>query len=143
MKWVLLVSVVALPAIAEERKLAVTPIEGVLARADGAALEEAVRSGARALEIDVVSAAVASIAAAAEEGATAAVTGKAVRLEGALAVTLTLVKTSDGARLASERIVGFTLADLQSDARKKIPRLLRTGLGLEPPAPPPLPPAAS
>jgi hypothetical protein len=52
---------------------------------------------------------------------------------------LTLVSTKDGARLATERLVGFTLSDLQSDGRKKIPRLLRGGLGLDPPAPPPPP----
>ena len=49
MKWLLIVLLVAAPATAEERKLAVTAIDGVLPRADAAALEEAVRVEARAL----------------------------------------------------------------------------------------------
>src|SRR5207248_3098808 len=106
-------------------------------------LEESVRTEARALQVAIAPETAPSVAAATEQGAAVAVTGKAVRLEGALAVTLAVVKTGDGARLATERLVGFTLADLQGDGRKKIPRLLRAGLGLEPPPPaaPPAPPA--
>src|SRR5207248_5584558 len=143
MKWLLVVLLAAAPAVAEDRKLVVTAIEGVLPRADAAALEESVRTEARALQVAIAPETAPSVAAAMEQGAAVAVTGRAVRLEGALAVTLGVVKTGDGARLATERLVGFTLADLQGDGRKKIPRLLRAGLGLEPPAPaaPPAPPA--
>src|SRR6266851_3469427 len=131
MRWLALLCLATLPALAGEHKVAVAPIEGVLGRADAVALEEAVRAEARGLEVGVVQGAPASVAAAAELGATHAITGKAVRLEGALAVMLTLVRTEDGARLGMERLVGFTLADLQREARKKVPRLLRAGLGME------------
>jgi len=131
MRWLALLCLATLPALAGEHKVAVAPIEGVLGRADAAALEEAVRGEARGLEVGVVQGAPASVAAAAELGATHAITGKAVRLEGALAVILTLVRTEDGARMGMERLVGFTLADLQREARKKVPRLLRAGLGME------------
>jgi hypothetical protein len=122
----------AAPAFAEERKLVVNTIEGVLSRAEAAALEEAVRTEARSLAIAVTS-----------EDPDFAMNGKSVRLEGALAVTLSVVKLSSGTRVATERLVGFSLADLQKEANKKIPRLLRAGLGLEPPPPPstPAPPA--
>ncbi|HWE22873.1 MAG TPA: hypothetical protein VG496_02935, partial [Myxococcales bacterium] len=145
MRWLLVVLLAAAPAFAEERKLVVVPIEGVLPRADAAVLEEAVRSEARVLGVPVSSDTAASITAAKDEGAAYAVTGKSNRLEGALAIMLSVVNTADGARLASERLVGFTLADLQGDARKKIPRLLRTGLGLDPPpaAPAPAPSPAT
>src|SRR5712692_9933080 len=128
MRWLALLCLATLPALAGEHKVAVAPIDGVLGRADAVALEEAVRAEARGLDVGVVQGAPASVAAAADLGATHAVTGKAVRLEGALAVMLTLVRTEDGARMGMERLVGFTLADLQREARKKVPRLLRAGL---------------
>src|SRR5712692_4810428 len=131
MRWLALLCLATLPALAGEHKVAVAPIDGVLGRADAVALEEAVRAEARGLDVGVVQGAPASVAAAADLGATHAITGKAVRLEGALAVMLTLVRTEDGARMGTERLVGFTLADLQREARKKVPRLLRAGLGME------------
>src|SRR5712664_500200 len=131
MRCLALLCLATLPALAGEHKVAVAPIEGVLGRADAAALEETVRAEARGLDVGVLPGAPASVAAAAEMGATHSITGKAVRLEGALAVILTLIKTEDAARMATERLVGFTLADLQREARKKVPRLLRAGLGME------------
>jgi hypothetical protein len=136
MRWLVVVCALALPAVAEEHRVAVGPIDGVLARADAAALEDAVRVEARGVDLPVVAGAPASAASAAELGATHAIFGKAVRLEGALAVMLTLVKADGGARLGTERLVGFTLADLQGEAKKKVPRLLRAGLGMAEPAPP-------
>src|SRR5438477_2556372 len=140
MRWMAFLCLAALPALATENKIAVAPIEGVLGRADAAALEEAVRTEVRGLDLFVVPGAPESIAAAADSGANHAITAKAVRLEGALAVTLTLVKTDDGQRKGTERLVGYTLEDLKGEARKKVPRLLRAGLGLaggpSPTAPP-------
>ena len=141
MKWFVVACALALPAFGEEHKVAVGPIEGVLGRADAAAVEEAVRTEARTVDVTVVAGAPASAAAAADLGATHAILAKAVRLEGALAVILTLVKADGATRLGMERLVGYTLADLQGEAKKKVPRLLRTGLGLAEPAPP-SPPAA-
>src|SRR5438445_12921240 len=48
MKWLVVVLLAAAPAAAEERKVVVTTIEGVLPRAEAAALEDAVRTEARA-----------------------------------------------------------------------------------------------
>src|SRR5436853_387941 len=104
MRWLLVAALLALPAMAGEHNVALIPIEGVLSRGDAIALEEMVRSEARELHVAVVPGTETSIAAAAEQGANAAITGKAVRLEGALAVTLTLVKAGDGTRLATERL---------------------------------------
>jgi hypothetical protein len=134
MRWLVVVCLAALPALAGEHKIAVAPIDGVLGRADAASLEDAVRAEARGLDLSVLLEAPAGAAAAAELGATHAITGKAVRLEGALAVILTLVKAEDGAKLGMERLVGFTLLDLQREAKKKVPRLLRAGLGIADPA---------
>src|SRR6267143_4131540 len=130
MRWLVVLCLATAPAFAGEHKVAVAPIEGVLGRADAAVLEEAVRAEARGLDVGVVPGAPAGAAAAAELGATHAITGKAVRLEGALAVMLTLVKAEDGAKLGMERLVGFTLVDLEREAKKKVPRLLRAGLGI-------------
>jgi hypothetical protein len=131
----------ALPALAGENKIAVAPIDGVLGRADAAALEEAVRTEARGLDLTVAPGAPASIEAAAEAGAAYVITGKAVRLEGALAVILTLVRTEDGEKKGMERLVGYALADLKGEAKKKVPRLLRTGLGMAAPTATPTAPA--
>src|SRR6266852_4755211 len=134
MRWLALLWLAALPALAGETKIAVAPIDGLLGRADAAALEEAVRTEARGLDLSVAPGAPASIEAAAESGATYVITGKAVRLEGALAVILTLVRTEDGEKKGMERLVGYALADLKGEAKKKVPRLLRAGLGMAAPA---------
>src|SRR5207245_4027763 len=135
MRRVAMLWLAALPALAQERKLAVLPISGVLERADAAALEEAVRQKARELDVTLVEGASESVSAAVDLGATHAVTGKAARLEGALGVTLMVVRADDGSRLAMERLVGFNMVDLQGEARKKLERLLRNGLALAPAAP--------
>src|SRR5690242_16158076 len=134
----LVVCLLALPAFAEERKLAVGPIEGVMSRGDAAVLEEAVRAEARAVDVSVVPGSPASAAAAADMGATHVVLAKALRLEGALAVMLTLVKAEGGERIGTERLVGYTMEDLKGEAKKKVPRLMRAG-GLAAPLPAPTP----
>ena len=143
MRSLVVVCLAALPALGGEHKVAVAPIEGVLGRADAAAVEEAVRAEVRGLDLEVIPGTPAGLPAAADLGATHAITGKAVRLEGALAIILTLVKVEDGAKLGMERLVGYTHADLQREAKKKVPRLLRAGLGIAAPAESTATPAAT
>src|SRR5205807_2400546 len=143
MRSLVVVCLAALPALGGEHKVAVAPIEGVLGRADAAAVEEAVRAEVRGLDLEVIPGTPAGLPAAADLGATHAITGKAVRLEGALAIILTLVKVEDGAKLGTERLVGYTHADLQREAKKKVPRLLRAGLGIAAPAESTATPAAT
>jgi len=130
MKWPVVLCLAALPALAGEHKIAVAAFEGVLGRTDAASVEEAVRAEARGLDLAVLPGTPAGVAAAAELGATHVITGKVVRLEGALAITLTLLKTEDGAKLGTERLVGYTHPDLQGEVKKKVPRMLRAGLGI-------------
>src|SRR5437764_9890706 len=111
MRRLVLLYLAALPALAGEHKIAVGSIEGVLGRADAAAVEEEVRAEVRGLDLTLVSGAPADADAAAELGATHVILGKAVRLEGALAIVLTLVKAEGGAKLGVERLVGYTHAD--------------------------------
>src|SRR2546428_13819913 len=96
MRWMAFLCLAALPALATENKIAVAPIEGVLGRADAAALEEAGRTEVRGLDLFVVPGAPESIAAAADSGANHPITAKAERPERALAGHPALVKMCDG-----------------------------------------------
>jgi len=75
MRWLVVVCLAALPALAGQHKIAVAPIEGVLTRADAAAVEEAVRAEVRGLDLALVPGAPADAAAAAELGATHLIVG--------------------------------------------------------------------
>src|SRR2546430_7033836 len=128
MRSLVVVCLAALPALGGEHKVAVAPIEGVLGRADAAAVEEAVRAEVRGLDLEVIPGTPAGLPAAADLGATHAITGKAVRLEGALAIILTLVKVEDGAKLGMERLNRQNQDDLQREKEKKKPPPCSRGL---------------
>src|SRR3954471_18208922 len=64
--------------------------------------------------------------------ATHVLTATTRRMEGALAVTWSLV-SSEGKTIKTARLVGFTPAEVRADARTKIENLLREAFGLAPP----------
>jgi len=124
--------------------VAVLPIEvraGALQPAEAAALEEEIRAVARATLADFTVPDGAQSAAAPQDpggalqafDASAVLLGRAARLEGAAVVAVGVYRPGSTAPVGVARIVGIGLDQLTEDVRAKLPRLLRTALGIEAP----------
>ena len=126
------------------RVVAVLPIEvrsGALQPAEAFALEEQMRATARETLPDFTvpdasqSAAAPKDPAAALQSleAAAVLVGRAARLEGAAVVAVSVYRPGSTSPAGVSRIVGIGIDQLKEDARGKIPRFLRTALGIEAP----------
>jgi hypothetical protein len=127
-------------AASAEKSVAVFPIaprDRVLSAAEAAALTQEIRSAARDALLPhgfAVTDADGAVATALEAGASAALFGRAAQLEGATVVAVGVYKPGSQAPASLVRIVGIGVDQLRADARKKIPKLITTALGLVAPA---------
>jgi hypothetical protein len=122
----------------------VLPIEvrpGALQPAEASALEEQMRAVARETLAGFTVPDAARSAAAPQDpraalqalDASALLLGRAARLEGAAVVAVSLYRPGSTAPAGVVRIVGIGIDQLKEDVRGKLPRLLRTALGIEAP----------
>lgn len=126
-------------ATAANKTVAVLQIEarpGALSAADAAALTREIRDAAKdALAgsgFEVVDAE-GTPQAALQNGAVAALFGRAAPVEGATVVAVGVHQPGAGGPASVARVVGFGIDQLRSDARAKIPPLLTAALGLSAP----------
>ena len=126
---------------AAANSVAVLPIDsrGALSPAEAASFEEEVRAVARAAlpgfaVLDAAGAPQDPSAARQQLGATAVIFGRAGRIEGATMVALGVYRSGSTTPAGTARIVGIGIDQLKEDARAKVPKLLRTALGIEAPA---------
>src|SRR5712671_4466808 len=135
----------AAPSAAHERLVAVLPVEaGALDAAGASALATEVRAAVREVlgesalvsadsQRDVLRGArLAPAEAARKLSATHVLTATTRRMEGALAVSWSLV-SSEGKTLGTARLVGLTPAEVRAEARRKIEGLLREAFGMAAP----------
>lgn len=136
MRTLLLCLCFATAAAAAAERVAVLPVEpraGVLSPAEARAVTEELRATARdalAAQGVAVAAAEGDAAAALRAGATAALFGRAARVEGATVLAVGVYRPGSVAPAAVARIVGIGLDQLRADIRAKVPKLIRTALGL-------------